>query len=203
VIDALTAIRRRRSVRVLVPPGPSSEELTSMLEAAVAAPDHGRCRPWRFIVLRKENKAAFADVFAQAYIQRCQRLGRVPDPSQQAQERSKLDRAPVVVVVACTMKHLDKIPIWEQRAAVAAATQNLLVAATAFGYGSMWRTGPASSDPLIKAQLGLGDRDTIEAFVYLGTVPSEHRPPPPRSRSLNEVAWEWSPQHVVAESGTA
>lgn len=203
MMNALTVIQARRSVSVLIPPGPSHRALTSMLEIAVTAPDHGRCQPWRFIVLRAENKDAFADVFAQAYTEHCQRTGLEPDRAQQERERRKLSRAPVVVVTACVVNKWDKIPVCEQRAAVAAATQNLLVAATAFGYGSMWRTGYASSDPVIKAQLGLADKDTIEAFVYLGTVPRNHRPSPARNPNLNEVVSEWSPRPAVAESGAA
>jgi nitroreductase len=203
VMDALTVIRGRRSVSVSMPPGPSRRELTSMLEIAVTAPDHGRCRPWRFIVLRGGNKDAFADVFAQAHTEHCQRTGLEPDHAQREWECRKLSRAPVMVVTACIVNKWDKIPICEQRAAVAAATQNLLVAATGFGYGSMWRTGSARFDPVIKAQLGLADRDTIEAFVYLGTVPMNHRPWPARNPSLNELVMGWSRRPAVAESGAA
>ena len=58
--DALEVIRARRSIGRLTEPAPSDAELTQIFEAAVAAPDHGELRPWRFIVLRDAAKEAFA-----------------------------------------------------------------------------------------------------------------------------------------------
>jgi len=66
----------------------------------------------------------------------------------------------------------------EQRDAVAAATQNLLLAATARGWGSVWRTGDAAVSPVVRSALGLADDDVIVAFVYLGTIPPEGGKPP-------------------------
>jgi nitroreductase len=45
----------------------------------------------------------------------------------------------------------------------------MLLAATALGYGSMWRTGPPAYDHRVMRALGLTDDDAIVGFVYLGT----------------------------------
>lgn len=149
-MDALTSIFSRRSMGFLVEPGPDLAELRTMITAAVHAPEHGRCRPWRFIVLRGENKDAFGLVFEKAYLARCESHHGKPNPDKQLRERTKLARAPVVVIVICRPSQCDKIPHSEQRAAVAAATQNLLLAAIALSYGSMWRTGHAAFDSTVK-----------------------------------------------------
>jgi nitroreductase len=180
VIDA---IFERRSISRLAEPAPSDEELRLLLAAAAAAPDHGELRPWRFVVLRGEAKDRFGEeVFVPAYRARC------AEPSEAAleKERTKLGRAPLVVVVAAVRRPSDSIPWEEQFAAAAAAAQNLLLAATALGYGSMWRTGDQAYDPQVKAALGLREEDAVVGFVYLGTVP-EGKAKPRREPDLDGV----------------
>jgi nitroreductase len=82
------------------------------------------------------------------------------------------------VVVAAARQPSHKIPWEEQLMAVAAAVQNMLLAATALGYQSMWRTGDPVYDHTVKAALGLHDDDAIVGFVYLGTpAPGSEKPP--------------------------
>lgn len=189
-MDALEAIFARRSIPRLVEPGPSGEDLRRILEAAAAAPDHGELRPWRLVVLEGEAKDAFGHVLADAYLERCEALGALPTEGQLTKERTKLGRAPVVLIVAAVHRHSDKIPWEEQLASAAAAAQNALVAATALGYGSMWRTGEAASDLRVKTALGLSPHDAIMGFIYLGT-PAESGAKPPRRPDLNGLVVRW------------
>lgn len=185
-MEAFEAIRRRRSVKKLIEPAPDDVQLRLLLEAAVLAPDHQELRPWRFFVLRGESKRAFGDVLAEAA------LLRQPEIEQAKidKERTKLDRAPLVVVVAA--KRIEtKLPFSELLAAVSAATQNLMLAATASGWGSIWRTGDASYDPTVKAALGLDIGDEIVSFLYLGTPAKDI--PEPRAAKLDHVVINWTP----------
>lgn len=186
-MDTLEAIRARRSAGSLAEPAPSHSELRAMLGAAVAAPDHGLCRPWRFVVLEGGVKDAFGLVLDDAYRKRCARAGTSPDAAKARKERTKLERAPVVVVTGAVPQPSAAAPPHEQYAAVAAATQNLLLAATELGYGSMWRTGEAARDAMVKAELGFGSDDSIVGFVYLGTVPSGRSAPPAREPDSGEL----------------
>ena len=188
----LDLLFRRRSIGRLTEPAPSDDQLTEMLRAAAAAPDHGELRPWRFILLRGEGKEAFGSVLAEAYLRRVQAAGGEPQPAKLAKERTKLGRAPVVVVVGCVHVHDDKIPWEDQLGAAHAATQNLLLAATALGYGSMWRTGDPVSDVHVKRALGLTEHDAVVGFVYLGTPP-EGGAKPPLDPSLEGLVVEWTP----------
>ncbi len=168
-LDALDAIHGRRSVGRLDEPAPRGDDLDAILAAAAAAPDHGELRPFRFVVLDGDAKDAFGAVLERAYLLRCERAGTEPDPAAREKERTKLDRAPLVLVVAAVRQPSEKIPWEEQLAASAAAAQNALIAATALGYGSMWRTGDVARDPVVKAALGLGEDDAVVGFLYLGT----------------------------------
>jgi nitroreductase len=168
-MDALDAIRARRSVGRLGEPAPTAADVEVLLEAAQAAPDHGRLRPWRFVVLDGPAKDDFGKVLARAFEARCAAAGVEPDPAERERERRKFDRAPMIVVVAAAPVESAKVPWVEQVLAAGAAAQNILIAATALGYGSMWRTGEPAYDPLVKRALGLGEGDAIVAFLYLGT----------------------------------
>lgn len=178
-MDALEAIRTRRSYGRLTEPAPTEVHLRQILEAAAAAPDHGELRPWRFTLLRGDGLDAFGEVLEEAYFRRCSDSGTAPVPAKARKERSKLGRAPLVVVVAAVRQPSEKIPWEDQRDAVAAAAQNLQLAAHALGYGSMWRTGKdVCEDRYVKKALGLGDDDAIVGFVYVGT-PHEEKPERP------------------------
>lgn len=196
-MDALAAILARRSTGRLSEPAPSDTDLDRILAAAAAAPDHGELRPFRFVVLAGEAKDAFGQVLADAYLARCQAVGAEPTDGQLAKERTKLGRAPMVLVVGAVHRHSDKVPWAEQVAAATAAAQNVLVAATALGYGSMWRTGDPAYDPRVKRALGLDDHDAIVGFLYLGTDAAAAGRPP-RDRSADGLVEWWQPGSMVS-----
>lgn len=176
-MDALDALFARRSIPRLVDPGPDEDEVRLLLSAAVAAPDHGEARPWRFVVFRGDERQRFGLVLERAARQRAAEAGAELDEERATKERRRFLRAPVVVAVICRMQ-ARRVLQSEQRDAVAAATQNLLLAATARGWGSVWRTGEAAGSPVVGDALGLADDDVIVGFIYLGTIPPDGAKPP-------------------------
>ena len=76
-------------------------------------------------------------------------------------------------------------------AAAGAAAQNVMLAATALGFGAMWKTGDAAYDETVKAGLGLEAGDAIVGFLYLGTAPADAVPPPARGEWQDRVSY-WS-----------
>lgn len=131
-------------------------------------------------------------MLAGAYRARCAAAGEEIVPAKLDKERTKLGRAPVVVVVAAAETTGARIPFIEQQLAAAAAAQNLLLAATALGFGSMWRTGDAAYDPGVKAALGLEEWDSIVGFVYLGSTRADGAPAP-RQPDLEGRVTTWEP----------
>jgi nitroreductase len=193
-VDALAAIGARRSNGRLVEPAPDGGDLEAILAAGALAPDHGGLRPFRFHVLRGPRMARFGEVLAGAYVARCLARGTEPVPAKTEKERTKLGRAPLVVVVSAVRTESEKVPWIEQQQAAAAACQNVLLAATALGYGSMWRTGDPVYDDTVKAALGLRPDDAIAGFLYLGTVPDDGAlAKPPRLPDLTGLVHEWNP----------
>ena len=184
-LDALDVIRARRSTGRLAPPAPGPDDLRRILEAAACAPDHGELRPWRFVTLQGSALDELGHVLERAYLQRCAAVGDEPVAAKRDKERSKLRRAPMVLVVGAVRRASDKVPWLEQYASAAAAAQNALLAATALGYGSMWRTGDPAYDDEVKAALGLRPDDAVVGFLYLGTVAEAAAAAAPRTPELD------------------
>jgi len=186
-MDAIEALTSRRSPPKLVDPAPSDEQITAMLEAAIRAPDHGRMRPWRFILLRGPAREKLGDVLASAL------EARAPNAPQDvvSRERQKPLRAPLMIVVAASLVEGHKIPVVEQTLAAGAAAQNLILAAHAMGFGAMWRTGDGAYDASVKKALGLKQGDAIIGFVYLGT-PAGRVAIPPDEPGIKDFVREWS-----------
>jgi nitroreductase len=133
--------------------------------AGARAPDHGKLAPWRFAVLEGDARNVLANA--------CSEFLLVSEPhateAQLARERDKPLRAPTIIVVAAHIARGHKVPEQEQVHAVAAAVQNMFLAAHALGYGAMWKTGEAARAQQVKSALGFDADDEIVAFLYLGT----------------------------------
>jgi nitroreductase len=164
-MDLLSGIESRSSAAKLGEPGPTREHLEQILRAGARAPDHGRLRPWRFVVIeggaREKLGAAMAGVARAKF--------PTATEAQLASERDKALRAPTIVIVAARITQ-GKIPEIEQVLSAGAAAQNMLLAAHALGYGAMWKTGGVAYDTNAKSLLGLSPEDHIVALLYLGTT---------------------------------
>jgi nitroreductase len=63
-MQAIDALLNRRSAKSLTAPAPDEGALELIFASAAAAPDHGRLRPWRFIVIQGSSLARFGDLLA-------------------------------------------------------------------------------------------------------------------------------------------
>ncbi len=180
-MDAMELLLNRKSIapRLHGEPAPNDKELGQILAAACRAPDHGRLRPWRFIVIRGEARARLGQVFAEAL------QAREPDAAEAAieTEHGRPLRSPLLVcVVAKVQSDIAKVPEIEQVVSAGAAAHTMLLAAQALGYGAMLLTGDNAYDPNVGRALGLTAGERIVSFVYFGTQagqpPNLPRPDP-------------------------
>jgi nitroreductase len=171
-MQAIDALLSRRSARTLTEPAPDAGALELIFSSAIRAPDHGRLRPWRFVVVRGEARGRFGELLA-GHLRRTN--GQLSAETLQ-RERQKAFRAPLVVVVAARCNPAVKIPVIEQTLSAGAAAHAMMLAAFALGFNAMWKTGGAAYDPLVKTSLGLGPDDAIVGFLYLGTEGAERAP---------------------------
>jgi nitroreductase len=164
-MQAIDALLTRRSARALTDPAPDEAALALMFACATRAPDHGRLRPWRFVVVRGEARGRFGDLLAD-HLRR-----EHPQTGAETLERERLKafRAPLIVVVAAHCNPGVKIPVIEQTLSAGAAAHAMMLAAFALGFNAMWKTGGPAYDPVVKSALGLEADDAIAGFLYLGT----------------------------------
>ena len=184
-MDALDLLLTRESATKLEAPAPSEAELDTIFESAVRAPDHGRLRPWRFVVIDGDRRARFGELMADALRR------KNPDVPAEAleRERAKALRAPTIIAAAARVQKGHRIPEVEQIAAAAAAAQNIMLAAHALGYGAMWKTGEPAYDPGVKTALGLNADDEIMGFLYVGTRTGGGSPAPRPAARDQVTVW--------------
>ena len=163
-MSAIDTLLNRNSHARLVDPGPDADELNTILQAALRAPDHGRLRPWRFVVVTGERRQALGDVFVQSL-----RLKGVSDSAKLEKAANAPLRAPLIIAGLLHAVAHPKIAREEQAHAVAAALSAAQLAAESLGVGSMWRTGGYATDPSVIEALGGDVGDQVIGFLYLGT----------------------------------
>ena len=163
-MDVFDAIHNRHSQGKVKQDSVSRALIEKLLSAAVQAPNHYKVRPWRFVVLTGTARNKLGDVFAAS------QLDRKPDLPQEALDkfRGLPLRAPVVIAVGVDKPSEEKVLEIENIAAVAAACQNLLLAAQAEGLAVKWRTGEWARDPKIKEYLGFSADQHLIAYLYIG-----------------------------------
>ena len=179
-MQAIDLLLTRRSARALTEPAPDAAALDLIFACAARAPDHGRMRPWRFLIVRGAARTRFGELLAEHLA----RTHAQVSEETLARERAKALRAPLIVVVGA---HLNagtpKVPVVEQLLAAGAAAEAMMLAAVALGFNAMWKTGPAAYDETVKQALGFASTDAIVGFLYLGTQSAASAPQPPSNWS--------------------
>jgi nitroreductase len=193
-MDVYQAITRRRTIKHYRADAIPRDVIERLLDAAVWAPNHHLTEPWRFTVLTGAAKDGLAA------LRRRQVAEAMVDPST-PQARMKLDdtyrkmEGAVALVVVTCRNGPDPVVTEENRLATAAATQNLLLAATREGLASFWSSGVARYGPA-RAYLQVPDDEFIVAVVHLGYGAVER---PGRRRSARELTrWFDAPPDAVA-----
>ena len=167
----------RKSVPIvaLKDPGPSNNEIETMIRAASRVPDHGGLTPWRFILYRGDSRREIGEMLAERLAEKQGPL----DAPQRDKELTRFSRAPLVIGVVSSPKDHPKIPEWEMFLSAGAAAMNLVHAANALGFGANWITNWYSDDEEAARALGIGPGERAVGFVHIGT-PTAEAPERPR-----------------------
>jgi nitroreductase len=115
-MDAIEAIRTRRSIRKYVKKPVSKEQIKELIKIGMSAPSAGDEQPWHFIVIDDSNI-----------------LKEIPSFHNHAQ----MLKDAAVAILVCGDLNLEKHKgMWVQDCS--AATQNILIAVNAIGLGAVW-----------------------------------------------------------------
>ena len=145
-----------------------------LCELAQWAPNHKRTWPWRFAVADGDGRARLGNTIADA-------MDLHGDPPEKvAKARIKYLRTPSVLVVGSAAGDSDTRTA-ENRDAVAAGVQNILLAATSIGLASFWGSCPRGANDAVAALCGFQPGTYIAALIYVGWAPdtavAPERPP--------------------------
>ena len=159
------AIKERRSIRKFKPGGTvTDEQVRAMLEAAMLAPSACNTRPWEFIVVRDREK-----------------MDKIREVHQYTQMLETASLAIVVMALPETQTRAIDTGYYPQDCG--AATQNILLEATAQGLGACWCGVYPKENRIedIKKVLGLGESSLPFCVIAVG-VPDEA----PKARGFYE-----------------
>jgi nitroreductase len=161
--DLADVIRSRRTNMqvdrdVPVPAG----TVEQLCELATWAPNHKRTWPWRFASVTGDGRHRLGQAFVDDMVDR-----GFGDEGKHIKTRTKYARTPTVLVVGCAA-HEHPTFHDENRDAVAAGIQNLLLGATSLGLATFWSTPPLIDSPRVLDLCGFEPTDRIIAVIYVG-----------------------------------
>ena len=183
----LDTLYTRRSIRRYADRSVDRALIDAAFEAAAQAPSAHNRQPWRLaVVTSSEAKAQLASAMGKRL--RADRLadGDPADVVEADLERShtRITSAPVVILACLTMADMDTYPNTRRGGAerimaiqsVAAAIQNLLLAAHSLGLGACWMCAPLFAPEAARETLGLPADWEPQALVTLGYPAQEAKP---------------------------
>ena len=174
--DFAQLVRTRRSQLIVDQERDVEIDLINQLcSVATWAPNHQQTWPWVFGVFAGESRRGLSNATADAM----QRNG--DSEMKVTKTRTKYLRAPIVVVVGSAQGESD-LQNEENRDAVAAGIQNMLLGATAMGLASFWSSCPKGCNDDVARHCGFASGTHVTAMLYIGwptkTLPAIERPAP-------------------------
>lgn len=165
-------IKRRRSIFPVsytdaeIPVG----VIEQILESANYAPTHKLTQPWRFVVFRNEGKEKFGVHLAQLYKETTPEHQFLQKKYDSITEKA----AQSSCIIALNVKlHTDKVPEWEEIAALACAVQNMALTAEALKVGAYWSSPGMIAN--LKDYLNLDVHEKCYGLFYMGYHDEEPR----------------------------
>lgn len=201
------ALRQRRSIRRFRDQPIPESLLIQVLDAGRWAPSADNIQPWRMILIsdaevRRELLQAMAVYIKEDLLSK----GATKEETERfiKEEVEPLSPAPILIV-ACMTKEIfgEDSDRWLSEhtmgvQSVAAAIQNMLLAAHDMGLGGCLCSTPLLCPTAVRGVLGIPQSIEPQAVIALG-YPDE-TPKPPRRKPLSEVVYlnRWNNEYRVA-----
>jgi nitroreductase len=180
-------IEQRRSVKKFTDRAITREEIETLLDAAILAPNHRLTRPWRFYVLGPESRYAYGLALGE------RKARKLTDPDAARALRETIGREhrdlPCMIAVAVTQNENPETRE-EDYAAAMMAIENLALAAVSIGLGTHIKTGGVMGDATARAATGVTEAERIVAIINVGE-PAEQ--PASRKRDTAAAFTTWRP----------
>ena len=195
--DVFDAIRQRRSVRKYLARPVPQEAIEEVLAAAGWAPSAHNVQPWRFIVLADTSvKRRLAEAMAESWAADMAKDGLNIEAEKFKFRVERFANAPVLILACLTMDGMDSFSDEKRQKcerdlamqSLAAALQNMLLAAHAKGLGACWFCAPGFCKETVRKMLEIPGEVEPEALIAMG-YPAE-QPPVPSKKPLGDYCFK-------------
>ncbi len=193
----LKAIKERRSIRRFQDKDVDSNLIKIVLKAAMWAPSANNNQPWKFVVVRDKNIKE--KIVERMISQTKTALEKKGYPLEMVKRYwSNLFSAPVHIFAFCDTAGIEIDKEWQDidmlhyMQGIAAACQNILLAATALDLGSLWIGATLIVESEIKELLHVPKNVQLVSTIAIGY--STDKPLPPVRKSLSRTVFyeSWS-----------
>ena len=168
--DFAALVHARRTNMKVDKARPVPHDLVEQLcELAQWAPNHKRTWPWRFCLVT-DGRERFGNAIADAL------AAQGEDADKVAKTRLKFLRTPALLVVGSAPGD-SALRSLENRDAVSAGVQNILLGATSLGLASYWGSCPKGANDAVAALCGFPADTFVVAIIYLGWASESVTPP--------------------------
>ncbi|HMK93912.1 MAG TPA: nitroreductase family protein [Candidatus Limnocylindrales bacterium] len=186
----LKELKERRSVRKYLARPVLKELIREVLSAAGWAPSAHNAQPWRFIVLVNPRlKRRLAEAMAEAWAADMAKDGVSIYAEKSRLRVERFANAPALVLACLSMEDMAKFPDEERKKcerdlamqSLAAAIQNMLLAAHGEGLGACWFSAPAFCKETVREVMKIPSEVEPEALIAIG-YPAEEPTAPPKKQ---------------------
>jgi nitroreductase len=162
-------IKHRRSVFPNMYTGETVDVkiINQMLENANWAPTHKLTCPWRFCVFTGDGLEKLATFQSNLYKEVSMQKGTFKEATFEMLQTKPL-KASHIISIGMKRDEKERLPEIEEIEAVACAVQNMYLTAAAYGIGCYWGSGGITYMEKAKSFFGLGEKDKLLGFLYLG-----------------------------------
>lgn len=184
-IDEIIKNRRATPPRFMAKKEISKEDVLRLLENANWAPNHKKTEPWRFKVFTGNAKQKLAGELFHLLNFKIEE-GENINVQKVEKFKDALERVPVVIAIIFERDIAERIPEWEEIAAVSMAVQNMWLTATEMGLGAFWASPQFMH--LFNEVLKIQSDQKLLGFFYVGHIAMDY-PSPGRGDIEKKVDW--------------
>ncbi|MGC9208327.1 MAG: nitroreductase family protein [Nitrososphaeria archaeon] len=187
-MECIEAILSRRSIRKLAEISIDKETVELLLRAAASAPSAHNLQPWEFIAVDdKRIIESLAELLRSEYIK-----SGLADENKAKKTYSVIRSASLIIIGLLNLTRLRDISPLEKTMGIqslAAAAENILLAAHCLGLAAHWRAVPLARPDIFRSLFNVPDNVEPQWMIVIGAPAGRPREKPVRSDVFHFNQW--------------
>jgi len=141
-----------------------------LLDLVRWAPTHRLTEPWKFQVYSDSALDRIVELHRSYYLATTEVSQR--NPKKLEKYDTVKNKVSHLVAIVLDRDEMQRVPEWEEVAALAMGVQNLYLGMEALGVCGYWSTGNGTGKKPMEEKLNLGPNESLMGWFYLG-IPTE------------------------------